>query len=223
MRQDRWLNPERGVFLAMLALCAWQAWAYLFEQPVPVFIPKPMAQDPLPVKNLPPIPRPEPFETYINRGRDVFVPSALTGFVQERQRPQDRLPGGDPNAPNSQAPGLVLWVDLPPKPEEFSKHAPAPVQPAATPGEEKLPLTVRGWLAVKPGEPRKILVLEPEDNRYFTMGLEEEWNGIKVVALTAESVIFENEKGKRFFVHKDMLAHPEGAGTPPGAGTAPRP
>ncbi len=210
------LTRERLVFLALCLLLGWQAWQYVFDVPPPPDAPPPALRQPPPVETPDSLAELSSFRTYMERGEDVFVPRDLVGKDTRVIEPPKPRNGGEPEqAPRTPPrrrtqppPTDGAQAVIPDKPVQRPEVTPP--QPPAAPEEEEyqLPVQVSGWAKVAPGEPRKVIVFDRNTGEYFTMGQGDEYRGAQVVDITAASVTFENERGKRLRIDRAFLLNP---------------
>jgi hypothetical protein len=208
MEQRRWLNFERGLFLATLLLCGWAAYEYVFEIPSPEEPPPPRLAVELPAGQAPSLASAPPLDRLLAAGRDFGVPAALLRPEERFHKPKTETVEADPDPdpgqpPEPQAPAEVAH-DVPPPPSEKTRPR---VTRSADPTNEayRLPLVVKGWTQPGPGESLRVIVEPAGGGEAFTLAQGEEYKGVRVRRLTPESVEFENQLGRIILVDRHML------------------
>jgi hypothetical protein len=195
------LNREKVLFLVFLAIFAWSLVDYIFRPPSVSKVGEVLTtsnETPLNIDSNRPLPE---IERFVSDGRDFFVPKILTAIIYKRQAGQKTKPEPKRAKPKSIDKGENIF--LPPKP---SKKKVLNIKKAAANEKApyKLPVEVKGFLESGNGV-LQVLVVPVGGGDYFTLSRGDEWQGISVVALSNDNVIFENEEGKRFSINKQGM------------------
>ncbi|MBN1256470.1 MAG: hypothetical protein JXA52_02055 [Planctomycetes bacterium] len=211
------LNRERGVFLVIAALCAWQVVSYFVQPPPRPEIGDPYVKSGKPEGEIFTLAEPDDIQKILSTpGYDVFVPRSL---LQQKEavaivRPPEggkvvRPPKSEVDMRRElelfgQGTGIGRFADeVPPLPMSTSQNA----APARVPVQEAylFPLKVKGWIMPAEGETIKVMVLPAGGGEPFCLAAGESWGDLRVQTITPEMVEFVNQEGKIIYIDKEML------------------
>jgi hypothetical protein len=195
------LNREKALFLVFLAIFAWSLVGYIFQPPSVSTVGEVLTKSnemPLDIDNNRSLPE---IEKFVSEGRDFFVPKILTAVIYKRRAGKKTKPTPRSVKPKSINKGKNIF--LPPKPSK-KKVLKVKKDDANKKAPYRLPVAVKGFIESGNGV-LQVLVVPADGGDYFTLSRGDEWQGISVVALSNDNVIFENEEGKRFSINKQGM------------------
>ncbi len=216
---SRTLNLERGIFAAVLLLCGWQAYAYVFQAPQPAEMGEPSAPRADPAGNLAPLAEPLAAASVLGQGRDPLVPLVLTAISEKKVSAVVATKDPPKNVPEKAPPKHTTSVTPPrdiediPSPPAATTEAPERVTPKELENDPyRLPVAVHGFMEASATNPMKVIVSPADGGDMFTLAVGDRWADIRVRSITPDSVEFETPDGRIVYVDRDSLGAAPGGG-----------
>ncbi|MHC4871208.1 MAG: hypothetical protein ACYTFY_05140 [Planctomycetota bacterium] len=190
-------NYEKMIFFFFLIIASWQVYSLVAEKEFNSGIGMAVLPEKTEAVNVDTAFNVNDFGTYVATGSDFLAPGDMLTVSYEFKKSRTTNVTTRKPVNNIQKTNKVF---LPKKPQQ-KKTTKAVAQKKE---KYQLPVEVKGFI-VTPGQPRKVLVTKRGTTEYFTLSEGEFFGGITVVKITSESVIFENQLGRQFKIHRDSL------------------